>query len=250
MSRQSLVAANWKMNGNLDLVAKICASINGLVLKDNHNIVICPPTPYLVPLREGLNNKSVAIGAQNINENEKGAYTGEVSALMLKDLQVQYVILGHSERRALLYQDSSEMVAVKVAYALAIGLKPILCIGESEEERESGDTEKRLSYELAPVIAKVGIESFKDIVIAYEPVWAIGTGKSASAEIAQKTHKFIRDYLATYDAEIAEKVPLLYGGSVNEKNCEELFAQPDIDGSLIGGASLNVEEFRNICQAV
>ena len=249
MTRQTIVAANWKMNGNAELVAAMASGLNDEVYKDNHQVIICPPFAYLSAMQGKINNPNIACGAQNISQFEKGAYTGEISALMLKDLQVQYVILGHSERRAM-YRDSSEIVAEKVAYALSCGLKPILCIGETEEEREDGETELRLGYQLAPVIAKIGIEKFKDVVIAYEPVWAIGTGKTASAEMAQQTHKFIRGYLAKHDADVAQTVPLLYGGSVNAVNSEELFSQPDIDGGLIGGASLKVEEFRKICQAV
>lgn len=249
MSRQTIVAANWKMNGSTELAAQMCESLNAENFKSNHLVVICPPAPFLASIQANINHPQIACGAQNINENEKGAFTGEISALMLNDLQVQYVILGHSERRAM-FQDSSEIVAEKLAYALASGLKPILCIGETEEERENGETEVRLSYQLAPVIAKVGIERFKDVVIAYEPVWAIGTGKTASAEIAQQTHKFIRSYLADFDADVAQQVPLLYGGSVNAINSKELFAQADIDGGLIGGASLKIEEFKKICLAV
>ncbi|WNC69941.1 triose-phosphate isomerase [Thalassotalea nanhaiensis] len=249
MSRQTIVAANWKMNGNAELAAQMCRGLNDEKFNADQQVIICPPAPYLALLQANISNSQIACGAQNINENEKGAFTGEISALMLNDLQVQYVILGHSERRAM-FHDSTELVAEKVAYALDSGLTPILCIGETLEEREDGETESRLSYQLAPVIAKVGIESFKNVVVAYEPVWAIGTGKTASAEIAQQTHEFIRSYLASFDADVAQQVPLLYGGSVNAKNCEELFAQADIDGGLIGGASLNVEEFKKICQAV
>ena len=249
MSRQSIVAANWKMNGSLDLAIEMCKGLNDETFKENHQVIICPPAPYLSTIQANLQHPQLACGAQNINENEKGAYTGEISALMLNDLQVQYVILGHSERRAM-FADSSEIVAEKVAYALASGLKPILCIGETEEERESGETELRLSYQLAPVIAKIGIESFKNVVVAYEPVWAIGTGKTASTKMAQETHEYIRSYLASFDANVAQQVPLLYGGSVNATNSKELFAQADIDGGLIGGASLQIEEFKKICLAV
>ncbi|MEW6996266.1 triose-phosphate isomerase [Colwelliaceae bacterium BS250] len=249
MTRQTIVAANWKMNGNYELATQMCEGLNDVVFKDTHQVIICPPAPYLSVIQANITNSNLACGAQNINENEKGAFTGEISALMLNDLQVQYVILGHSERRAM-FHDSSEIVAEKVAYALASGLKPILCIGETEEERDDGETELRLSYQLAPVIAKIGIERFKDVVIAYEPVWAIGTGKTASAKVAQQTHEFIRGYLAGFDADVAQTVPLLYGGSVNATNSEELFAQADIDGGLIGGASLQIEEFKKICLAV
>ena len=249
MSRRTIVAANWKMNGNLNLVKDMSEALNAAPISDNCQVLVCPPSPYLAPCVDKFNTNKITIGAQNISENEKGAFTGEISALMLNDLQVQYVILGHSERREM-FSDSSELVAEKVAYALQCGLTPVLCIGETLEEREDGETEQRLEYQLAPVIAKVGIEKFRDVVVAYEPVWAIGTGKTASAEMAQQTHKFIRDYLASFDADVAQQVPLLYGGSVNSKNCEELFSQTDIDGGLIGGASLKVEEFTKICMAV
>lgn len=165
---------------------------------------------------------------------------------MLKEFAVQYVIVGHSERRSL-FDETSELVAKKVAKVLDEGLTPILCIGESEAERDNKETNKVLATQIQPVIEAVGIEKFVDVVIAYEPVWAIGTGKTASPEMAQETHQYIREYLAQCNTDIANKVPLLYGGSMNAANCENLLAQPDIDGGLIGGASLKVEEFKVIC---
>lgn len=249
MKRQTIVAANWKMNGNLDLVAEMANGLNSETFSANHKVVICPPAPYLAALSAAISNESIACGAQNLNENEKGAFTGEISALMLNDLAVQYAILGHSERRSI-YGETSELVADKVVHALANGITPLLCIGESLEERESGSTNAVLIEQLAPVIAKVGIEAFTKIVIAYEPVWAIGTGKTASPAMAQETHEAIRSYLAEQNADVSQTVPLLYGGSVNAANAVELFSQADIDGGLIGGASLLVEDFKKICLAV
>ncbi len=249
MKRQSIVAANWKMNGDLALVEEMANGLNSLELKDHQTVLINTPAPYLTALSSALTHDQIKVGAQNLNENEKGAFTGEISALMLNDLAVQYVVLGHSERRSI-YGETSELVAKKVAHALNNGLVPVLCIGESLEEREGGQTEASLEAQLAPVIAEIGIEKFVDVVVAYEPVWAIGTGKTASAAMAQETHEWIRSYLAAQNADVAQTVPLLYGGSVNAATAQELFAQPDIDGGLVGGASLKVEEFKNICLAV
>ena len=250
MKRRSIVAANWKMNGNLSLINEMITGLNEVQLAENVDVVVCPSFPYLSTFTyfaqsENL-QKSIRLGSQNVSEHDKGAYTGEISIVMLKECSVQYVIVGHSERREI-YQESSLLVAEKVAQVLSAGLIPILCIGESESERESEETNAVLSAQLQAVIDHIGIEKFVDVVIAYEPVWAIGTGKTASPEMAQQTHQFIREYLTLHNAEIANKVPLLYGGSVNASNCETLFAQPDIDGGLIGGASLKVDEFKVIC---
>lgn len=252
MTRQAIVAANWKMNGNLTLVDTMVSGLKDVILQDNVNVVICPSSPYLSALvtkskADNLSN-AIHVGAQNISEYESGAYTGEISTQMLQELGVKFVIIGHSERRSL-FHESSIQVAHKVNAALNAGLTPILCIGESETERATEQTEAVLSSQIQPVIDEVGIEKFNDVVIAYEPVWAIGTGKTASSEMAQETHQFIRNFLAKANEAIAAKVPLLYGGSVNAPNCEELFAQPDIDGGLIGGASLQVDQFKVICSA-
>ncbi|MDO6446422.1 triose-phosphate isomerase [Colwellia sp. 1_MG-2023] len=252
MKRRSIVAANWKMNGNLSLINEMITGLNAIELAENVDVVVCPSFPYLasftdIARRESL-QKSIHLGSQNVSEHQSGAYTGEISVDMLKECAVQYVIVGHSERRDI-YQESSTLVAEKVACVLNAGLTPILCIGESESERENEQTNVVLSAQLQSVIDNIGIEKFDDVVIAYEPVWAIGTGKTASPEMAQQTHQFIREFLALSNAEVANKVPLLYGGSVNASNCETLFAQPDIDGGLIGGASLKVDEFKVICSA-
>lgn len=252
MNRRAIVAANWKMNGGLKLVDDMVTGLNNLELADNVDVVVCPGFPFLAVYSTSLDaeGKSAAmhIGAQNCSEQLKGAYTGEVSVDMLKELNVEYVILGHSERRSL-YHETSHLVAEKVHTALEAGITPILCIGESEAERMAEQTETVLAAQIQPVLDRIGIEKFAEVVIAYEPVWAIGTGKTASPEMAQETHQFIRQFLANANADVAAKVPLLYGGSVNAANCEALFAQADIDGGLIGGASLKVDEFKVICSA-
>lgn len=252
MTRQAIVAANWKMNGDLTLVDTMVSGLKDVALQENVNVVICPSSPYLSALvtksKANMLSDSIYVGSQNVSEHESGAFTGEISTQMLQELSVKFVIIGHSERRSL-FHESSIQVAQKVNAALKAGLTPILCIGESESERATEQTEAVLSSQLQPVIDEVGIEKFEDVVIAYEPVWAIGTGKTASSEMAQETHLFIRNFLAQANEAVAAKVPLLYGGSVNASNCEELFAQPDIDGGLIGGASLQVEQFKVICSA-
>ncbi len=252
MTREAIVAANWKMNGDTALVNTMISGLNNVELQDNVKVVICPSTPYLsalvVKVKEDKLNATISIGAQNVSEHDNGAFTGEISTKMLQELSVEFVIIGHSERRCL-YHETSTQAAHKVKAALNAGLTPILCIGESEAERATEQTETVLASQLQPVIDEVGIEKFIDVVIAYEPVWAIGTGKTASSEMAQETHQFIRQFLAKANENVAAKVPLLYGGSVNASNCEELFAQPDIDGGLIGGASLQVEQFKVICSA-
>lgn len=252
MTRRAIVAANWKMNGNLTLVSDMVTGFSDISLAENVDVVICPSFPYLSEFSRAVEAKqlpsNVYLGSQNVSEQQSGAFTGEVSTSMLKEFSVNYVIVGHSERRSL-YKETSTLVAHKVKAALEAGLTPILCIGESESERATEQTETVLASQLQPVIDEVGIEAFADLVVAYEPVWAIGTGKTASSEMAQETHQFIRQFLAQSNEEVAAKVPLLYGGSVNATNSEELFAQADIDGGLIGGASLKVEQFKAICLA-
>jgi triosephosphate isomerase (TIM) len=254
MNRRTIVAANWKMHGDLALVSSIANTLKDIQLSDQVSVVICPSFPYLAAFSnkmfhentDGEIYESVHLGAQNLNEHEMGAYTGEVSGAMLQELAVEYVIVGHSERRSI-YKETSYHVAEKVKAALQHNLTPILCIGESEAERVAGHTETVLAAQLQPVIDLIGITQFSRVVIAYEPIWAIGTGKTASPEMAQQTHHNIREFLAKHNSEIADRITLLYGGSVNSANCNELFAQPDIDGGLVGGASLNVEQFTMIC---
>jgi triosephosphate isomerase len=236
------------MNGSSALVATMAAAMNNEDFAQGLDVVLCPPYPYLAAMQQAINNASLYLGAQNISQQANGAYTGEISASMLQEFGVKYVIIGHSERRSY-YGEDNALVAAKVEAAIASGLTPILCVGESEQEREQNLTEKVLTAQLEPVVDCLGIEKFESVVIAYEPVWAIGTGKTASPEMAQQTHSFIRCYLSKFSAEVATKVPLIYGGSVNASNCEQLFAQADIDGGLIGGASLKAEDFSIICTA-
>ena len=210
--------------------------------------VVCVPFPYLAQVQTVLTGSSIAWGAQNVSEQAKGAFTGEVSASMLLDFGCKYVIVGHSERRSL-YGESDELVASKYLAAQSAGLIPILCVGESLEERESGVTEAVVARQLDAVINAAGVASLAKAVVAYEPVWAIGTGKTASPEQAQAVHAFIRGKIAALDAAVADGLVIQYGGSVKAANAAELMVQPDIDGGLIGGASLVADEFVAICRA-
>lgn len=210
--------------------------------------VVCVPFPYLSQARQKLTGKSVRWGAQDVHQLDKGAYTGEVSAAMLRDFACSHVIVGHSERRAY-YAESSQMVAEKFLAAQQAGLTPILCVGETLEQREAGTTEQVIAEQLDALLQSSGAQMFRGAVVAYEPVWAIGTGKTASAAQAQAVHAFIRQRIAAHDGQIAAGLCILYGGSVKAGNAAELFAMPDIDGGLIGGASLVADEFLAICRA-
>ena len=215
---------------------------------NNADLAVCPPF-ILIPLAaELLKGSAIAVGGQNLNVNKSGAFTGEISGPMLKDAGCRYVIVGHSERRAL-YGESDDVVAQKFKAAQDAGLIPILCVGELLEEREANKTEAVVARQLDAVLKLAGIGALANAVIAYEPVWAIGTGKTATPEQAQAVHKFIREKLVKADKAVAEGVRILYGGSMKASNAKELLAQPDIDGGLIGGASLQVEEFLNIGRA-
>lgn len=246
-SRQPLVAANWKMNGTLDTIRPLVAGILR-ELDPGPEVVICAPYLYLPELQSLLENSPAAAGAQNVSEHEAGAYTGEISADMLKDYDCRYVIVGHSERRNL-YHESDQVVAAKFARVRGKGMMPILCLGEALEEREAGITEEVVARQLNAVIGAAGIEAFADAVIAYEPVWAIGTGRTATPDQAEEVHAFIRLQLARHDDEIADHIRILYGGSVKADNARDLFSRADIDGGLIGGASLNTRDFLAICRA-
>ncbi|MCS6785535.1 MAG: triose-phosphate isomerase [Thiobacillaceae bacterium] len=246
--RRKLVAGNWKMHGSLaDNEALLGAILSGLhdVKAD---VAVCVPFPYLAQAKARLAGSRVAWGAQNVSQYARGAYTGEVSAAMLNDFECRYVIVGHSERRTL-FGETDAVVAEKYAAAQTAGLIPILCVGETLEEREAGVTEAVVSRQLDAILARSGVISLANAVIAYEPVWAIGTGRTATPEQAQAVHAFIRAKIRALDAEVAEHLIIQYGGSVKAANAAELFAQPDIDGGLIGGASLNAEEFLAICRA-
>jgi triosephosphate isomerase len=247
--RNFLVAGNWKMHGddaaNRELVAGI---LEGAPASDRVSLLVCPPYPYLASVSSQLEGSSVELGAQNVSEYEAGAYTGEVSPRMLTDVGCRYAIVGHSERRTL-YGESSTRVADKMAAALGAGLVPILCVGETLEEREAGRTEQVVAEQLGAAVERNGIAAFAAAVIAYEPVWAIGTGRTATPEQAQDVHRYIRSVLAELDATVAENVQILYGGSVKGDNAAGLFGMPDIDGGLIGGASLKAADFLAIARA-
>ncbi|ALG66840.1 triose-phosphate isomerase [Beggiatoa leptomitoformis] len=248
--RQKLVAGNWKMNGSMQANQQLLENLKQGVTHIQAEIAVCPPFPYLLQVKELLKNTAIRYGAQNVSHESDGAFTGEVSAAMLVDLACTYVLVGHSERRTL-YAETDEGVAEKFVVAQRAGLIPILCVGESLTERESGDTEKVVERQLNAVLTVAGVGAFSKSVIAYEPVWAIGTGKTASAEQAQAVHTFIRQHLAKQPqgTAVAQTVQILYGGSVKANNATELFAMPDIDGGLIGGASLKADDFLAICQA-
>jgi triosephosphate isomerase len=251
MSRQKLVAGNWKMNGSRAATRSLIGGIlQGMAQVKTAEVVVCPPALYLAEAAALLAGSRIALGAQNLcaEAEAAGAYTGEVSAAMLLDAGCRYVIVGHSERRAY-YGESDAVVAQKCVRALDAGLKPIVCMGELLEERESGRTEAVVARQLHAVLAKVEVTRLAEALIAYEPVWAIGTGKTASPEQAQAVHAFIRGRIAAHNATIACSIQILYGGSVKGANARDLFNMADIDGGLIGGASLNTDEFLTICQA-
>jgi triosephosphate isomerase len=247
--RRKLVVGNWKMHGSLaqnELLLKAVKS--GATQLSRVDIAVCAPFPYLAQLKQELSASAVKWGAQDVHQLEKGAFTGEVSASMLADFSCTYVIVGHSERRSI-YGESSQLVAQKFAAAQLAGLTPILCVGETLEQRESGSTEAVVAEQLDAVLALAGVQALRNAVVAYEPVWAIGTGKTASPEQAQAVHAFIRRRVADHDAQIAQGLVILYGGSVKGANAPELFAKADIDGGLIGGAALIADDFLAICRA-
>ncbi|WP_006788534.1 triose-phosphate isomerase [Thiorhodospira sibirica] len=247
--RRPLVAGNWKMHGALSENQALIAAINAGMNTIRHaEVAVCPPHVYLMQVANLLKNTAIELGAQNLSDEDQGAYTGEVSGAMLTELGCQYVIIGHSERRTL-YAEDDVLVARKFAAACRHGLKPILCIGETLAEREQGITEAVVARQLDAVISEVGVTLLTEGVIAYEPVWAIGTGRTASPEQAQAVHAFIRSRIEQLNADVAAAIRILYGGSVKADNAETLFAQTDIDGGLIGGASLKANDFMAICQA-
>lgn len=247
--RRKLVAGNWKMHGALvQNEALLKAVVAGMNAMPGVDCAVCVPFPYLAQARQLLTGSAVSWGAQDAHQMDHGAYTGEVSASMLGEFGCRYVIVGHSERRTL-YRESSALVAEKFAAVQKAGLIPILCIGETLEQRENGTTEAVVAEQLDAVIALSGVAALKNAVVAYEPVWAIGTGKTATPEQAQAVHAFIRNRVAAQDGQTAAGLCILYGGSVKPSNAAELFAKPDIDGGLIGGAALVAEDFLAICRA-
>lgn len=241
--RRTLIAGNWKMNGSLQSIAELMDGIKaGVSDVSNADFAVCPPAVYLMSVKDLIEDAPIGLGSQNICDQESGAFTGELAPSMLKEAGCQYAIIGHSERRSL-YGESDELIASRFAMAAKSGITPIFCIGETLEERESGITEDVVSRQLDAVINTQGIEALGSSVIAYEPVWAIGTGKTATPEQAQDVHAFIRNKLDALNVEVAAKVQILYGGSMNAGNAKELLSQPDIDGGLIGGASLKAADF-------
>lgn len=247
--RGYLVAGNWKMNGsnaaNAELVDGIIA---GLPSAEAVDVLICPPFPYLGAMADKVRGSRLLLGAQNVSQHASGAYTGEIAASMLLDAGCEYVLTGHSERRAMM-GETSDIVAAKFVAALDAGLKPILCVGETLQQREAGQTEAVIDEQLNAVLDVAGIDGFGKAVVAYEPVWAIGTGKTASPEQAQDVHRHIRGVLSSRSSSAAEQTKILYGGSVKGDNASGLFSKPDIDGGLIGGASLKSTDFLAIADA-
>lgn len=247
--RRKLVVGNWKMYGRLAsnqaLLQGVLAGVSDLRGAD---YAVCVPYPYLAQVQGLLQGSNVAWGAQNLSPQEEGAFTGAVAPGMLADFGCRYVIIGHSERRGL-FHESNEIASAKFDASIKAGMTPIFCVGETLSERESGITEKVVATQLDAVLNRAGAKALSNAVIAYEPVWAIGTGKTASPDQAQAVHAFIRQRVAQQDSQVAQSLCILYGGSVKPANAVELFGMPDIDGGLIGGASLVAEDFVAICRA-
>ncbi|MFC6670710.1 triose-phosphate isomerase [Marinobacterium aestuariivivens] len=247
--RRSIVAGNWKMNGNLEVNAELIAGI----LKEKSSaqgieVLVCPPAIYVAQVSGLLEGSDIGVGAQNASAFESGAFTGEVSLPMLADFAVRYVIVGHSERRAL-FAESDGQVAEKARAVLLAGMTPIVCVGETLEEREAGGTLEVVSRQLRAVCDGLDADQLAGMVVAYEPVWAIGTGRTATPEQAQEVHAALRALIAEADGKAGLEVRILYGGSVNAENAAQLFDKPDIDGGLVGGASLKAKDFIAICSA-
>jgi triosephosphate isomerase len=250
--RAKIVAGNWKMNKSLDEARSLTNEVMSLArdAKGNVKVVLCVPFPYLIPVTELTSGSAIQVGAQNCSDQESGAYTGEVSAAMLKSIGVPYVIVGHSERRQYFGEDG-KLLAKKTDKALAHGLTPIFCCGEPLEIREKGTHEDLVRDQVEESLFHLSSELLKKIVIAYEPVWAIGTGKTASSQQAQDMHAVIRKQLAKkYGDAVAQEISILYGGSVKPDNAKELFVCPDVDGGLVGGASLKAKDFIDIVKGV
>jgi len=247
--RQPIIAGNWKMNGSRESIKVLLDGIKaGMGDVKSAEVAVCVPSIYIADVAEQLKGTNIGFGGQNSSTEEKGAFTGETSTSMLLDFGCKYVLVGHSERRSL-YGEDDAIVANKFAVARKAGLIPVLCIGETLDERENGTTEAVCARQLDAVIDLEGIDAIADSIIAYEPVWAIGTGKTATPQQAQDVHAFIRSKLAEKSKDVADKVRIQYGGSMNAGNAAELLSQPDIDGGLIGGASLVAEDFLTICKA-
>ncbi|MFZ6747370.1 triose-phosphate isomerase [Undibacterium sp. Ren11W] len=247
--RRTLIAGNWKMNGSLAANSALLAELKAGMTGQSCDVLVCAPAVYLAQCAESLAGSAVAWGAQDVSMHVAGAYTGEISAAMLNDFSCKYVILGHSERRAY-HHESNELVAQKTLRALASGIFPIVCVGETLEQRELGQTEAVVSAQLQAVLDVLDDSVLPKIVVAYEPVWAIGTGKTATPQMAQDVHAVLRAQLAARSADAAQKIQILYGGSMKPENAQELLAMADIDGGLIGGAALKSVDFLAIINAV
>lgn len=247
--RRSLVVGNWKMNGTLASAESLAKGIIAGLTENSADIAICVPYVHLSIVSAAVKGSFLAVGAQNVADKASGAYTGEISAAMLSEFNCKYALVGHSERRSY-YGDTDESVAARFCQAQTQNIIPVLCVGETLEQREQDQTFAVINAQLDAVINLAGIEAFSSAVIAYEPVWAIGTGKTASDEQAQEVHHYIRQYIAAKDQVIADKIQILYGGSAKPDNAKGLFAMPDIDGGLIGGASLDAESFLKIYQSL
>jgi triosephosphate isomerase len=249
MARTPLVAGNWKMHGSREFTADLLTALKAAEpWRTDREVLVCPPFVLLPLAAEVLSGCEIRLGAQNLSEHIQGAYTGEVGGSMLRDYGCRYVIVGHSERRTL-FSESDQQVAAKFERAQSERLIPILCVGESSEERDSGATEAVVRRQLDAVLARTGIAAFSNAVVAYEPIWAIGTGRTASPEQAQQVHAFIRSQIGSHDDGVAAALRIIYGGSVKAANAAEIFAQADVDGGLIGGAALKAEEFIAICDS-
>lgn len=246
--RKKIVAGNWKLHGSRLFARELLDAIIAQPLAPGVEVVIFPPMPYLSELTEHFGDTGLVFGSQDHSVNEEGAFTGEVSAKMIFDVGCRYALVGHSERRHI-HEESNDLIAQKFAAAKKSGLIPILCVGESLHQREVGQTEWAIQRQIDAVLQVCGPQAFANAVLAYEPVWAIGTGKTASPGQAQEVHAYIRSELRARDAKIADSLPILYGGSVKPANAVELFSQPDVDGGLIGGASLVAQEFLAIIAA-
>jgi triosephosphate isomerase len=246
--RRKLITGNWKMNGGLASNAALLSAVKSELGQPSCQVAVCAPAPYLAQCQQLLSGTPVAWGAQDVSAHDAGAYTGEVSAAMLKDFDCAYVIVGHSERRAY-HGESDEAVGRKAARAIAAGLIPIACVGETLAEREAGQTEQVVQRQLDAVLAQLAGNDLAKLVVAYEPVWAIGTGKTATPQMAQDVHAFLRGRIAARDAQAASGIQILYGGSMKPDNAAELLAMSDIDGGLIGGAALKATDFLAIVRA-
>lgn len=249
MARQKIIAGNWKMNGTHDETEKLIRGIlENYQAIENLTTIVCPPFTSLSLAVWLLENSGIKVGAQDLSEKESGAFTGDISAEMLTDIGVKYVIIGHSERRQFHFENN-ETVNAKLKRALGSRLVPIVCVGESLEERENGQTERVVSAQFEAAVKGLNKSELENVIVAYEPIWAIGTGRTASPEMAQEVHLLIRNMLGEKEPNLKDRISILYGGSVNPENAAGLFAQPDIDGGLVGGASLEADSFLTILDA-